>query len=133
MTTYNVQNQWGGSDAPWNDGGIWVLGARSNQDVVEIEINSDDGGQTLYGTMTYSGEGPIGFRAKQFGENQYGVENQWGGDSAPWNDGGTWVIGARSNQNVVALAISSGDGGQTLSGTMTYSGEGPIGFYGTKA
>ncbi|MFM2026064.1 MAG: hypothetical protein RLZZ339_779 [Cyanobacteriota bacterium] len=23
----------------------------------------------------------------------YQVENQWGGDNAPWNNGGTWVMG----------------------------------------
>ncbi|MEQ8999620.1 MAG: hypothetical protein RID53_24230 [Coleofasciculus sp. B1-GNL1-01] len=131
MALYKVENQWGGNSAPWNPGGNWVIGSRSNQNVVAINVKSDDGGQTLNGTMTYSGEGSIGFRATRTSGNNYTVENQWGGNSAPWNPGGNWVIGSRSNQNVVAINVKSDDGGQTLNGTMTYSGEGSIGFKGT--
>ncbi len=128
---YNVENQWGGSSAPWNPGGMWVLGARAGQNVVAVNVTSSDGGKTLTGTMTYQGEGPIGFRGTRTNGNNYTVENQWGGSSAPWNPGGQWIIGAREGQNTVALDISSSDGGKTLTGTMTYQGEGPIGFRGT--
>ena len=131
MTLYIVENQWGGSSAPWHPGGDWVIGGRSDQNVVAIDVKSDDGGETLNGTMTYIGEGPIGFRATRTGKNNnYTVENQWGGSSAPWHPGGDWVIGGRSDQNVVALNIKSDDDGKTLNGTMTYIGEGPIGFRG---
>ncbi|MFY2559469.1 lectin ESA-2 [Corallococcus terminator] len=128
MSTYNVQNQWGGSSAPWNPSGLWVIGSRANQNVIALSVTSSDGGQTLTGTMTYVGEGPIGFRGKLSGANNYTVENQWGGPTAPWNAGGTFVLGFRQNQNVVAIDITSSDGGQNLAGTMTYAGEGPIGF-----
>jgi len=128
MSLYQVENQWGGASAPWHQGGKWILGARSGQNVVAIDIQSPDGGETLQGTMTYAGEGPIGFRATRKGANNYAVENQWGGSSAPWHPGGQWVIGYRSDQNVVALNVKSEDGGNTLNGTMTYAGEGPIGF-----
>jgi hypothetical protein len=128
MANYEVENQWGGTSAPWHPGGTWTLGARNNQNVVAISISSQDGGKTLTGTMTYSGEGPIGFRAKLISKNTYTVENQWGGDSAPWHPGGTWVIGARDEQRVVQLNVSSSDNGTTLNGDMTYDGEGPIGF-----
>ena len=128
---YQVQNQWGGSSAPWNEGGKWVIGGRTNQNVIALNIKSEDGGQTLKGTMTYKGEGPIGFRATLSGSNNYTVENQWGGDSAPWHPGGTWVLGYRAGQNVVAIDVASNDGGQSLNGTMTYKGEGPIGFQAT--
>jgi len=130
MATYNVQNQWGGSSAPWNKGGVFVLGARDSnrQNVVAIDVRSTDGGKTLNGTMTYAGEGPIGFKGALTGNNNYDVQNQWGGSSAAWNPGGTWVIGYRTDQNVVALTATSSDGGKTFSGTMTYAGEGPIGF-----
>ncbi len=128
MSLYQVENQWGGSSAPWNQGGKWILGARANQNVVAIDIQSPDDGQTLNGTMTYAGEGPIGFRATRSGSNNYVVENQWGGSSASWHPGGTWIIGFRLGQNVVALKVNSDDGGNTLNGTMTYAGEGPIGF-----
>jgi hypothetical protein len=128
---YAVQNQWGGTSAPWHDGGTWVIGARDNQHVIALNVSSTDGGQTLNGTMTYEGEGPIGFKATLVTPNCYRVENQWGGSSAPWHAAGTWLLGCRKNQNVVAIDIASSDNGQNLSGTMTYDGEGPIGFKAT--
>ncbi|CCI36142.1 MAG: lectin OAA [Microcystis sp.] len=128
---YQVENQWGGDNAPWNNGGTWVMGCRPSQNIIAIHIKSDDGGKTFHGNMTYAGEGPIGFRATLSGGNNYFVQNQWGGDNAPWNNGGTWVIGGRSQQNVVELNLQSDDGGNHLKGTMTYNGEGPIGFKGT--
>lgn len=130
--TYNVENQWGGSSAAWNPGGTWVLGSRGNQNVVAIDLTSSDGGNTLNGTITYAGEGPIGFKGNIFGSNNYTVENQWGGSTAPWNPGGIWLIGGRVGQNVVALNVTSSDGGKTLIGTTTYAGEGPIGFRATQ-
>ena len=127
MAVYSVKNQWGGSSAPWHDGGSWVLGARDNQNVVAIDIKSTDDGKSFTGTMTYEGEGPIGFRAKNMTGNTYMVENQWGGDNAPWHPGGSWLIGGR-NQKCVQLSAKSSDEGQCMKGTMTYMGEGPIGF-----
>lgn len=38
--------------------------------------------------------------------------NQWGGSSAPWNAGGTWVIAGRTGQAVVALDVKLTDQGQ---------------------
>lgn len=125
---HHVQNQWGGSSAPWNEGGMWMIGCRSGQNVIALNLTSNDGGHTLTGQMKYAGEGPIGFRATLTQSNTYVVENQWGGSSAPWHPGGTWVIGCRAGQQVVAVNVESGDGGATLVGTMTYNGEGPIGF-----
>jgi hypothetical protein len=125
---YHVQNQWGGSSAPWHEGGMWVIGARGGQKVVALKVSSTDSGQTLTGTMTYAGEGPIGFKARMVTCNTYVVENQWGGSAAPWHPGGTWLLGCRTNQHVVAIDISSPDGGRSLQGTVTYAGEGPIGF-----
>lgn len=133
MSIYQVENQWGGNTAPWHQGGKWILGARPEQNVVAIDIQSQDGGETFHGTMTYAGEGPIGFRATRNGANNYKVENQWGGSSAPWHYGGEWVIGFRTGQNVVALNVKSENDGNTLAGTMTYAGEGPIGFRGTSS
>lgn len=130
VNQYVVENQWGGSSAPWNPGGSWTLGSRDKQRVVAIDVTSSDGGKTLTGTATYAGEGPIGFKGELTTANQYAVQNQWGGSSAPWNPGGTWTIGGRDNQNVIALKLTSTDDGKTLSGTTTYAGEGPIGFKG---
>ncbi len=128
MAIYKVQNQWGGSSAPWNDGGIWVMGCRDNQNVVAVQAKSSDNGDNLVGTMTYAGEGPIGLKAARNVGNSYAAENQWGGNSAPWHDGGAWLVGCRDGQFVVGLDIKSADGGKTFEGTMTYAGEGPIGF-----
>ena len=60
------------------------------------------------------------------------VENQWGGDQTPWHPGGRWIIGYRTGQNVVGVDVTSPDDGATLSGTMTYANEGPLGFKGTR-
>jgi hypothetical protein len=125
---HHVKNQWGGSSAPWNEGGMWVIGCRSGQNVVAINITSSDGGKTLNGTMTYAGEGPIAFKGTLTQNNTYSVQNQWGGANAPWHAGGEWVIGCREGQNVVAVNVTSNDNGATLTGTMTYKNEGPIGF-----
>lgn len=35
----HVQNQWGGSSAQWHEGGMWVLGCRSGQNVVRSTSN----------------------------------------------------------------------------------------------
>src|SRR5204862_8299140 len=110
-TTYHVQNQWGGDGAPWNEGGKWVIGGRGDQNVGAVDVVSGDGGTTLTGTMTYAGEGPIGFRGTLLGSNNYEVQNQWGGDSAPWHPGGVFVLGYRIGQNVVAITVDSPDGG----------------------
>ncbi|OJJ14403.1 lectin OAA [marine bacterium AO1-C] len=130
MSDYAVKNQWGGSGAPWHNAGTWVLGSRQNQLVVSIDIESNDNGKTFSGTITYEGEGPIGFKAEQISGNKYNTQNQWGGNDAPWHEGGTWVIGQRVDQRVVSLKVHSDDKGQTLVGNNTYDGEGPVGFIG---
>jgi hypothetical protein len=130
MTVYAIQNQWGGSSAPWHDGGVFNVGNRAGQTPIALKIQSPDGGKTFNGTMTYVGEGPIGVRATLVTTNCYQVENQWGGSSAPWHDAGLFLLGAREGQNAVAFDLQSSDGGKTLTGTMTYAGEGPIGVRG---
>jgi hypothetical protein len=130
LNTYHVENQWGGNDAPWHDAGQFLLGCRTAQNVVAIDISSADGGRSFSGTMTYAGEGPIGFQAGITDGYAYATQNQWGGNTAPWHPGGEWVLGCRANQPVVALQVNSPDGGRTLHGTMTYAGEGPIGVRG---
>jgi len=130
MTAYTIQNQWGGNSAPWHDGGVFNIGNRADQLPIALKIQSGDGGKTFNGTMTYAGEGPIGFRATLVTTNCYQIENQWGGNSAPWHDAGLFLLGARDGQNAVAFDLQSKDGGKTLTGTMTYAGEGPIGVRG---
>jgi hypothetical protein len=128
-TSYTVENQWGGDNASWNMAGTMQLGTRAGQNPVEFDIKSEDG-KVFTGTMTYDGEGPIGFKATLTKGNNYDVENQWGGDEAPWNETGTMVIGTRDGQYATALNITSADKGATFTGTMNYTGEGPIGFKG---
>ena len=65
-------------------------------------------------------------------ESFYYVQHQWGDSSAPWHDGGVFKIGGRAGKTVVALKYASEDGGNKLSGTMTYKREGPIGFRATR-
>jgi len=131
MATYTVQNQWGGPSAAWHDGGVFRIGNRSNQLPIGLQIVSFDGGNTFEGTMTYADEGDIGFRANMVGPNTYQVENQWGGAGAPWNDAGTFLLGARNGQNATEFILQSTDGGKTLTGTMQYAGEDDIGVLAT--
>lgn len=126
--TYSVEVQWGGSSAKWNDDGVWILGGREKQRINKVEILSSDNGMTFTGTVQYEKEGAIGFKATQIQGNKYKVENQWGGNSAGWNDGGIWTIGGRSSQRAVSVKIDSNDNGKTLTGMITYQGEGPISF-----
>jgi hypothetical protein len=130
MSLYNVQNQWGGNSAPWQPGGIFNIGNRGSQLPIGLNVTSPDGGKSFTGTMTYAGEGPIGFRGTLQTMNTYRVENQWGGNNAPWHDAGLFLLGARNGQNAVAFDLQSTDGGKSFTGTMTYAGEGPIGFKG---
>ncbi len=130
---HQVQNQWGGSATPWHQGGMWIIGCRSGQNVIALNITSNDNGKTFTGTMTYANEGPIGFKAALTQNNTYTVQNQWGGSNAPWHPGGEWVMGCREGQNVIAVNVNSNDNGATLTGTMTYNGEGPIGFQSQQA
>ena len=130
MSRYYVENQWGGDEAPWHPGGVFSIGNRVGQRPIALSLTSKDGGQTLSGTMTYVGEGPIGVRGERVNGNTYRVENQWGGDSAPWHDAGSFELGGRVDQRVVAIDVTSSDAGETLRGTMTYAGEGAIGFCG---
>eukprot|EP01037_Dinobryon_pediforme_P030548 gene30548-34675_t len=101
MTVYNIQNQWGGSSAPWHDGGVFNIGNRADQLPIALKIQPGEGGLSCAGTMTYHGEGPIGLRATRVTENCYHAENQWGGASAPWHDAGLFLLGARDGQNAV--------------------------------
>ena len=79
-----MENQWGGSTAPWHPGGLWVIGGCSDQRVVALNVTSSDGGQTLFGATTYAGEGPIDFRATRTAQNTYVVEVRWGGSNKTW-------------------------------------------------
>ena len=130
MSVYQVENQWGGNNAPWHQGNTWIIGGRADQAVVAVDIKSEDHGETFEGTMTYSGEGPIGFKAEHEYANVYSVEVQWGGSSAPWHQDGSWVIGGRDTQRCIQLKVSASGDDKLLSGEMTYDGEGPIGFRG---
>lgn len=125
--SYTIKNQWGGTSAPWYEGGTFVLGTRDDQKLIALDITSSDGGKTFRGTMNYANERAIGFRAVQTGVNCYSCENHWGESSAPWHPGGNLVIGTRVNQNVVQLKIISKDNGEHFTGEMTYLSEGPIG------
>ena len=125
---YQTYNQWGGSFAPWHDGGVFVIGGRNGQRIISVKISSANGGKTFDGVVQYQNEGPIGFRGLRKAQNRYSCLVQWGGVSAPWHIDGLWVLGARKTQSLVNVNISSVDGGKTFAGTITYKNEGPIGF-----
>ncbi len=125
---YSVENRWGGEDKPFHPGGLWVLGDRCGQGIIEIDITSKNDGKSFEGHVTYAGEGQIGFKAQHIIGFSYQVEYSWGGTDG--HKGGSWVIGQRVGQPCIALNVKSTDGGKILSGTCTYKGEGPIAFLG---
>lgn len=89
---------------------------------LQCQITNNDH-HTLEGTLQLAGSEPEPFTATYLEntENWYQVER-------PYN--GKWRLGARTGQRVIAIDIQSSDGGHTFTGTMTYAGEGPIGFSG---
>ena len=121
---YSVQVQWGGSSAPWNNDGQWVIGGRPSQRVVRLSVASSDEGRTLNGWLVYAGEGPIGFRGTRTTGSSYTVQVQWGGFNAGWNNEATWVLGGRASQPVTIVDLTASGNG--FLGTLTYRGEGPI-------
>ncbi len=126
--SYTCQVQWGGSKAEWHDDGIYVIGDREIQRCIQLSATISEDQKSLQGVMIYCGEGEIGFHGTL--TPSYEVENQWGGEKAPWHAGGTWVLTGRANQDVEEIDIESVDCGRTLEGVMRYKGEGNIGFKG---
>ena len=121
-------------DTPWIKDGMWTLGIRGPQRVVAVDAVSKDGGETLWGSMVYQDEGPIGFRAGWLLQGYYDVENQLGvgdapwheGSTAPWEEGGNWTMGNREKSRLTSLHIKSNDKGFNFRGTMTYDDEDPV-------
>ncbi|PVX28682.1 lectin OAA family protein [Sphingomonas pokkalii] len=130
---YRVENHWGGEGAPWHEAGLFLLGSRNGQNAVYFDLKSDDGGDTLNGTMRYQREGDISVKgAVQIGAITYNALNHWSGAGHPWHPGGQWVAGNRGpTAPVTALNVKSDDQGRTLAGTMSYLGDGPLQFRGT--
>ncbi len=52
MSIYQVQNKWG--SFPSKQCGIFFLGSRNNQELMDININSTDGNKTLTENKTYN-------------------------------------------------------------------------------
>lgn len=129
MATFEVQIQSGGNEAPWRPGGMWILNTRFDRLIEKVNATGGDG--VLYGTMQYSGEAPIGFKAAYLGNSTYGVESQSGGDDVPWQPVGEWVIDYGTDQFIVEFDLNATEGEQNIMGTISNS-EGPMGFRGDR-
>ncbi|WP_412061793.1 hypothetical protein [Rubrivirga sp. IMCC45206] len=119
---YRVEHQADG-DGRWREGGSWVMGTRSGERLTALSGSSDDGGFTLEGLWSYGSDDLTAFRATMTAHNTYEVEAQIGGEDGPWQPAGTWLLGARVEHHVVALDLTSEDGGETLAGTCRYEDE----------
>lgn len=100
--------------------------------VIAIDIKSENGGKSLFGTMSYSEGDPIAIFSELHATNGAGnvaVENQL---DKVWEPAGRWVIGGRRRQNVISLELTSSDNGKTLDGTMAYDGENEIRVHSTR-
>lgn len=132
---YNVEVRWA-NDPAWHSQGTWVIGGRTNQHPIELRFASGngadktDGGKTFMGQVKYDQkEGMLSLKALRTEDNTFSVVTKKGNND--WINDGNWVIGGRENQGVVKFDAKSTDGGKTLTGKMTYAGEGPIEFKAT--
>ena len=48
----------------------------------------------------------------------YAIQNQWGGNDAPWHDRGIFVMGYLLAEKLIKIDVSSTDNGQTLNGII---------------
>lgn len=85
----------------WHPAGDWIIGGR-DQRAVKVAAKSTDGGQSLNGTVTYQGEGPIDLEARISGGSAYTIENQWGSTDSAWNFGGVFVLGSRRREHTAS-------------------------------
>ena len=152
---YRVQNQWGGSHAPWHDGGVFKIGDPAMASFSALSVASADKGETLAGTVTFAEEeaptqdnfkatrrkqdaGDAKTAEKQVAarhrENIYDVETRPFNDDGPgdWRPVGDWRLGSREFQRIVHMELTTADDGHTLVGEITYEGEAPIRFKGLR-
>ncbi|MBN4002019.1 hypothetical protein [Nostoc sp. LPT] len=135
---YQVQIQ---TDGSWHDDGIWVIGLydfnRTNKTGIinSINIKSNDDGKTLVGNywdgisdelIASTGSCQA---TRSTSRNSYTVVETAGNSPREF----TWVLGSRTNKDIVEINVESKDGGQTLNGTITYKDEKPISFKGVVA
>lgn len=123
-----------GAAPRWEPDGWYTLGGRGAQRAVAIDIRSTDDGQSLTGSMTYAGEGPLRLRLTHLRGGHFRTEVCWGGPDAPWHANGDMVLGSNGDiKPVLAFDVRSDDGGETLAGTVTYRGDAPIAWRGRRA
>ena len=120
MNTYHVENQWGAIARPGTMRACSSLVPATDKTPSPSTSSQRTAGTSFTGTMTYAGEGPIGFLGQPRRRPGLQRQNQWGGKSAPWHEGGQWVLGCRAKQAVVGVNVMSNDGGKSLAGRMTY-------------
>jgi len=118
QTLYHVQNAGNGNE-PFHEEALFKIGDAAEPPITALDITSNDQGKTLSGTVTCKGGTPkeIHLPAMHHSQNVYAVGNS------------QWLLGARTQQAITALAIVSDDEGHTLNGTVTYEGERPIRFH----
>jgi hypothetical protein len=111
---------------------LWVLGCRSDQNVVSIKVEKDETKSkgkkvnVLTGKVQYSGEGEIHCSLTQTSSkgNNYVFVDGWGalGDSE-------WTIGDRDGQDILEVNLSSDSNNSeqnVLKGSVKYAEEGLI-------
>ncbi|HAA10594.1 MAG TPA: hypothetical protein DCE41_02415 [Cytophagales bacterium] len=121
------------SSKTWNRGGMWILGSREHHNLNVIELISQDGGDTLYGIASYSGESVVKVKAELKKGHVYNVYFRKGGFSTPWEVEGTWVIGANNSPKVTSISLNSADKGDHLMGLVTFADNTPVNFQASMA
>ena len=128
--SYQVQVR-EGEDAQWRDGGVWVFGGRADERPIELRLHSGNAGQDVVGQVKYrQKEGMLGLKLHRVEGRLYASATKRGNDDHV--EEGHWSIGT-GDQTVRQLIADSTDGGETLTGKVTYAGGEPLDFMATVA
>ena len=117
----------------WIKVGPFVIGSRSDRDIEDVNIFSDNNGETLKGDIHYAGERSMQFRAQASStDGVYTVKTQKGEWDDPWiEEKQEWLLG---NQRVKQLKVVSTDDGLSLFGEVSYVGDStPLSFRANRA
>ncbi len=120
MAAYKIEGK-NITNGRWENEGVCILGDRSNKCIRDINIISNNHGESFFGTVVYCGEESKQFKARLDKDNMYRVQIKEEPVLSSWTSAGIWIIGNRNNERCTKLKISS-DNGKILTGVIKYDG-----------
>lgn len=123
---FKYEMSWGhDTNASEGSEGFWSFGGRPIE-AITLDAGSEGGkSKTLEGTLRYSASNHLlKLKLTRAGGNQFTAEAKLGNEN--WRSVGTWTVGHRTDHAVIKVDLKGANSGRTVSGTMTYEGEGII-------